>query len=432
MARILRSWLDSYLDYTAQSESPTTFHLWTGVFTIAGVLRRQVWIDQRYFSWTPNFYILLVGPAGVVSKSTSADIGERLLRKVPGVKFGPASLTWQFLIEAMEQSKYSFEYASEKVISSPLSIVSSELGTLVEPQNRELIDNLVSLWDGKEGSFDRGTRQQGEVKVINPWINIIGCTTPEWLMEYVPRTMATGGFFSRCICVYGEAKRHLMAYPADHLPSTDAKRIEDLLVQELRHMSHFKGEMALSDEAKAWGIEWYEKHYQKMRDEGTGSTGGYMARKQTHLHKIAMVLSCSRRDTLEINLADLMDADKLLATTERDLEKVYQFMLADETTRARGDIAEALARGPLRKEALYRLCYSKLNLQTFQSTLDDMERAGVIERADPVPQFLNPTFRLTDAGSPVAVGAEVVPVGERMTSLRSRSQVRVLSESSQE
>ncbi|KKK66944.1 hypothetical protein LCGC14_2958990, partial [marine sediment metagenome] len=78
------NWLSGYAEYTKHSESPDLFHFWTGVFTIAGALRRQVWIDQRYFQWTPNFYIVLVGPAGIAAKSTSLRLGTSLLRRVEG------------------------------------------------------------------------------------------------------------------------------------------------------------------------------------------------------------------------------------------------------------------------------------------------------------------------------------------------------------
>src|SRR5574343_321589 len=71
MPRNYQNWLRAYVAFTADSESPDDFHFWTGVATIAGALRRRVWIDMRKFQWTPNFYIILVGPPGIATKSTS-------------------------------------------------------------------------------------------------------------------------------------------------------------------------------------------------------------------------------------------------------------------------------------------------------------------------------------------------------------------------
>lgn len=68
---------------------------------IAGALRRKVWIDQAYFKWYSNFYIIpLVAPPGIVSKSTTAGIGMSILREVPGVNFGPDVVTWPAFVEA--------------------------------------------------------------------------------------------------------------------------------------------------------------------------------------------------------------------------------------------------------------------------------------------------------------------------------------------
>src|SRR5258707_15834538 len=110
MARHFKNWLKAYLEFTRDSESPTTFHFWTGVSTLAGALRRRVWIDMKKFQWTPNFYIILVGPPGIAAKSTSLSMGMSLLGKVPGVKFGPESMTWQALAKALEEAIEHVEY----------------------------------------------------------------------------------------------------------------------------------------------------------------------------------------------------------------------------------------------------------------------------------------------------------------------------------
>jgi hypothetical protein len=73
--RHFKHWLKAYLDYTSASEAPDAFHFWTGVSTIAGALRRHVWVEQHIFQWIPNFYIIFVAPAGVATKSTTLNLG---------------------------------------------------------------------------------------------------------------------------------------------------------------------------------------------------------------------------------------------------------------------------------------------------------------------------------------------------------------------
>src|SRR5260370_10096193 len=113
MPRHFKHWLDAYIEYTRDMESPLNFHFWTGIATIAGALRRRVWIDMRKFIWTPNFYIILVAPAGIAAKSTSISIGMDLLLKLPteaGIRFGPESMTWQKLADSLAEFTECVKY----------------------------------------------------------------------------------------------------------------------------------------------------------------------------------------------------------------------------------------------------------------------------------------------------------------------------------
>ena len=100
-------------------------HFWTGVSAIAGTLRRRVWLDMRYFIWSPCFYILLVALPGIVSKSTTAGIGMDLLRKVPGIKFGPQAVTWPALVTAFAASMEQFAIGDEFHTQYALTLESS-------------------------------------------------------------------------------------------------------------------------------------------------------------------------------------------------------------------------------------------------------------------------------------------------------------------
>ena len=104
MSRIFPNWLDAYTQYTSDLEAPLRVHFWVGVSTIAGALRRRVWIEQPKFDWTPNFYIVLVGPPGVIGKSTCMSAGIGLLEQIKGIHFGPDSLTWQALGKDLESA----------------------------------------------------------------------------------------------------------------------------------------------------------------------------------------------------------------------------------------------------------------------------------------------------------------------------------------
>jgi hypothetical protein len=298
-------------------------YFWVGVSAIAGALRRRVWIDQAYFQWYPNLYIILVAPPGIVSKSTTADVGMSLLRQVPGIKFGPSVVTWQSLVKSFAEAAENFSPDQmTQYVMSPLSIVSSEFGNLLNPKDKDMVDMLVNLWDGK--SFTKATKMSGVDEVVNPWINILACTTPEWIAGSFPEYMVGGGFTSRCLFVYADQKEKYVAYPGLQVPKDLTQQAESL-VHDLEWISSkICGEYTLTKEAVDWGTDWYHKHYSTEAGQmDSVRFGGYIARKQTQAHKVAMVLAASSRDDLKITAEDLATAVQMITDLEPDMHKVF-------------------------------------------------------------------------------------------------------------
>ena len=317
------NWITAFMEYASFSEAPRHMHFWTAVSTIAGALRRRVWIDMAYFKWYPNFYVILVAPPGIVSKSTTASIGMSLLKKVPDIKFGPDVVTWQALVTAFAESTIAFEYEGEFHAMSALTIESSEFGNLLNPQDKEMVDLLVSLWDGKQGAFEKRTKGSGNDIVENPWINLIACTTPAWIAGSFPEYMIGGGFTSRCVFVYADKKAQLVAYPSQIVPK-DLKLTAQKLVEDLSRMSVLTGEYVLTPEALVWGQAWYATHYDAKHihlDEER--FGGYLARKQTHIHKLAMILAAAESDRLFITDEHLILANQMVTDLEPDMQFVF-------------------------------------------------------------------------------------------------------------
>jgi len=323
MPRHYPDWLAAFMDYASYGEAPRHMYFWAGVSAVAGALRRRVWIDQAYFKWYPNFYIVMVAPPGIVSKSTTTGIATGLLKQVPGIKFGPDVVTWPALISAFADATEGFEHKEELLVMSALTLDSSEFGNLLNPQDKEMVDLLVALWDGKPGTFEKKTKHSGNDSVQNPWINLIACTTPSWIAGNFPEYMIGGGFTSRCVFVYADQKAKFVAYPGLLVPK-NLKEQETRLVEDLTHISMLAGEYRLTADAVAWGEAWYHKHYTvRSANLDDDRFGGYIARKQTHIHKLAMILAASSSDQLIITEEHLTIADQMITDLEPDMQFVF-------------------------------------------------------------------------------------------------------------
>lgn len=326
MPRHFKNWLKAYVEYAGVTEAPKRMHFWGGVGALAGVLRRRVWIDMKRFTWVPSFYIIYVAPPGIVAKSTTADIAMDLLRNVPGVKFGPNSITWQALVTAFASASEAFEYpvgSGNWHPMSPLTLVASELGSLINLQDRDMVNLLIELWDGKK-SYEKITKMSGNDVIEAPWINLQGCTTPHWIADNMPPATIGGGLSSRCIFLYADQKERYIAY-VDEAVTAEDQETRQKLIDDLEHIAvNLCGPFTISEPAREWGRKWYEAFWKqasaRMDDQ---MLEGYAARKQTHMHKLAMILSAAQRDTLIITLEDLQLANQMLEDLERDMPKVF-------------------------------------------------------------------------------------------------------------
>lgn len=375
-------WLNAYVKYSSFSEAPAHMHFWSGVSAIAGALRRRCWLDMGYFKWTPCFYILIVAPPGVVSKSTTAAIAMDLLRQVPGIKFGPQMVTWPALVKAFADAREEFEFEDAWHPMCAMTIESSELGNLMNPADREMIDLLVTLWDSKSGAMEKKTKMSGNDEVVNPWINLIACTTPAWIEGNFPEYVIGGGFTSRCLFVYADKKEKLVPYPTKTMPE-ELATLKTLLLQDLEHIANtVVGPFSLNAEAIEWGTKWYARHNASPPEHLTDERfGGYLARKQTHMHKLAMILSAARDDSRVITVDDLATAERMLFDIEKDMPKVFDKIgRSEQSIQAERFIKYVQQQGTVPYELAYKFIHAHFPmLRDFESMLSGAIRSGQVK-----------------------------------------------------
>lgn len=380
--RILKNWLAAYMEHTQHSEAPEKFHKWTAISTIAGALRRKVWIDMGYFQWSPNFFILLIAPAGIVNKSTTSNLGMSILRELPFINFGPSSGSWQAIIAKMASCQESFKLPNgDEMPMAAITIDASELGTLLDPRNREMVDVLVDLWDGKSGVWEKIAKTTDDDRIENPWINLIGCTTPSWVAENFTEYFTGGGLASRIVFIYGENKKQLVAYPQRRIPVT-FKQERQALIHDLKIISSLAGEFEISEEAFEWGETWYKSHHASDHSHiASDKFSGYLARKQTHVHKLAMILSISESNELIITRDHLKKAVEEVTILEDEMALIFSQMNKDAEMALASDILIVIRKtGKIQKSILYREFMKIINYDTYERILRSLINSDLVKQ----------------------------------------------------
>jgi len=379
--RLLDDWLQTYVEWASITEAPGIMHFWSAVCAISGALRRKVWIDRRTFKWYPSFYVILVAPPGIVTKSSTADLALDMLREIPGINFGPDIITWQSLVTAFAESCESFLYGEEYYPMSAITIVSSELGLLLNMQDRDMVNLLITLWDGRK-QLGKRTKTQGRDLAEAPWITLLGCTTPPAIAENLPRLAVGGGFTSRCIFVYREQKERLIYDPSQEVVNEDWQTVRQALLRDLEHISlDLAGPFTETPSAREWEKAWYEDLWQHTYPECSSPIiKNFLGRKQTHLCKLAMILSVSRRDSMVLERADFETANEMLLSVEPDLEKVFALIGKSEATAGAERLVEYIKR---RVTCYYEEAYNEIhslfpNFSEFEQILAGTIHSGKV------------------------------------------------------
>ena len=388
MPRNFPNWLREYMSYTRFSESPDVYHFWTGVATVAGALQRKVWFDQRIFKWTPNFYIVMVGPAGIAAKSTSMILGLSLLRKVPGIHFGPDSMTWQGLTVALQEASHAVPFGdpNDKLTCEYRDMACivcdiSELGTFLRTDDAELVNVLIDLWDGHDREWVRKIKSEDATIIKNPWIHVIGCTTPTWIKDNIPESMIGGGLISRILFVYADKKRHLAPYLDEVMPEAEFASVKEKLIEDLCAVAKIKGAYELAPDARVWGRDWYKSLWgDRPVHMASQRFDAYISRKQTHVHKLAMVMAAAQRDELVITLDDLTTAARFVTSLEDAMIHVFESIGVVDTAKTVMEMMNIVkVHGKIDQRALWDRCIRIMSLKGFQEATDAAVRAGWLQ-----------------------------------------------------
>lgn len=316
--RQLPDFLEGYMAYTDQLESPDNYHTWTGLSMIAACLGRKIWMNLGHFRIFPNMYIVLVGPAGKCRKSVAINTGTDLLLDMSDdVKISADAITREALIRLIKDSEMSkFEIDGDPYVHSSVTIVSKELSVFIGTGNHDLIALLTDLYDAPK-VWEYKTKNQGTDNIRGVWLNMLGASTPDWLIGSIPLTAIGGGFTSRIIFVVAHDVRKKTAIPELGVKELD---LRGKLQHDLEAMCLVRGEYKFTTNARKFYIDWYETGNTKIDDP---RFWGYAERKHIHMIKIALVLAASEDTANTVHTRHITRALDMLNDIEPTMVEAF-------------------------------------------------------------------------------------------------------------
>ncbi len=316
MRRCLPSFLDSYMEYTSEQESPKAFHHWVAIMLVSAVLGRNVYIPRVKYTTHPNLYVILVAGSAKCRKSVSISVGKDLLYglKEPPTIFAQ-KITTEALIEALDLSKKN-DACYGLICASELSVF---LGS--DAIKSGIIPALTDLYDSPR-DWVYHTRGRGKESLHNVTLSMLGASTKDWLRASIPAEAIGGGFTSRVIFVFEDEPSKLVLFGSDddHL-----KTLKSNLIHDLGEIQKLRGEVRFTKEAIEVAWEWYKEESTKMHDE---KVDGYFGRKHDTMFKVATILSAAENDTLIVDAHHINRALALMERNEQYLNSVLESVVS--------------------------------------------------------------------------------------------------------
>lgn len=321
--RVLSDWLSGYLEYTKQTEPPTSYHTWTGISLLAGALQRKTHLVWGFEKIYPNLYVILVGPSGRARKGVALGIGKEILKEIK-VPLTSESATREALILAMKRSINNYQEPGGAIkFHCSITCFSEELSVFLGQNDIKFLANLTDWYDSKD-DWAYETKGTGRDHLQGLCFNLLGATAPDWLQTMLPQEAVGGGFTSRVIFIVEERKSKTVS---KHVVTADEEKLKIALLHDLERISTITGPFTFTPEGELAYTSWYEREDAKMqRGEmpiEDPRFAGYCERRTTHARKVAMAISASRGQDRLITSDDFHRTLKIMEAAEKKMYKTF-------------------------------------------------------------------------------------------------------------
>jgi hypothetical protein len=303
------TFINLFIEYTKEFESPTSFWKWSAYGAVAASLRFNCSIKWGTGNLYPNMYILLLADSAAYRKDAGPELVEELLKENGHTKVIAGRISWPAVVDELSQDRPA-KKGGIPIRGGGAIIIATEF-TAAFVEDASLIKQMTESHGYKE-EFDYILRGTGTVKIKNRCITMLGGSNETLLRDLYGQQATYGGLLRRTCLVKPDRRR-----PPNSLTDDDSFLTLDkkkTLCDKLKTIQNLKGLFTLSDEAKKYYKEWYNdlyNSYDKL-DDRTGFIQGI----HSLIIKLAMILAA--------NEGRMQISDEILKTAIHEIEALKE------------------------------------------------------------------------------------------------------------
>jgi hypothetical protein len=351
MSRALPNWIDSYLAFTEEQESPEAFHFWMALVVLSASLRRRVWLDRGWDDYLlyPNIYVLFVAESATTRKSQAIDMGLSILREaVPDIYTIGDSATPEGIIKHVNRVTHSKGSNGQVRVSteSSLLIHADELASLFsfDKQRASRMGILLTRVYRSPKKYEHTTSGEGKVEIFNPYFTLIAATAPQNLKVIPPDS--TGGLMGRLIFVAEKSRRATIAWGPKlrqmKRSSSEISELRRLLIADLYRIAHLEGEIHPTAEAVDVFEQWYNAQADKKYS--SPSLDAFHARSHDTALQLATLLCVSDSDDLVMRPSHVLGGIKFMEKQLPEAARLQEWAGASDFAQNRAKVLDILRR----------------------------------------------------------------------------------------
>jgi hypothetical protein len=315
------SWIERFLEYTKDVNSPQIFRKWTAISCLAGAMERRFYTRFGPERVYPNCFIILVGAPGV-GKTQAAKHCGNLWRQAPPLVVAPDSVSSATLIDSLESSyrMYTDPKTNETLEYHALQICADELGVLFPEYNAGTLSLLSSLFDCKPSFSEKKRTQKIDKFLHEPILNLLVGATPGFLQDTLPAVAWDQGFMARMIMIFSEENQFYDI--RDKFDGTDETPLfPKEFVEELTELVGMRGIFRWTAGAREAFAAWNDA---ALPPAPTHSRlEHYVRRRMFHCLKLCMVSSISCRRDAVITVDNFEEARGWMLEAETSMPDIF-------------------------------------------------------------------------------------------------------------
>lgn len=359
-----RGVFDTYrkaMDRTTWASDVTHFiTLWT---VVSAKLRRKVKFCYGMDLY-PNVYLVFFGDSGD-KKTTATSKIVSLLTDDPAIKVLQGIGSGEGLVEWLKPEDDAMSHL----------LYLSELAELLQRgkwNGSTLKTVLTHIYDcphAYEAPF-----RQNPIKIVEPTLTLLACTTPTWFWMHSTELDVYGGFANRILYLTGQPKDPI-ARPIK--PDADMLcKIKEHIDKAIEFLPQEAMELDFDVQAnELWEqfyLEWHKKDWDPLVKEGIKRVDAYVL-------KLAMVYAVLEGTVPTITYDQLLTAIQVGEYAAKCAEMlILKHQLKSNETKLEQRIMEILRKGDCTRRTLQQLARGNWTCREFNRTIDALEKAEQI------------------------------------------------------